>query len=135
MITISDIKNTFDRDFVFSENLPDVRDNDILRAIDECYAVLNTGLYPDQDTQDRAAKYLTAHFLTINIDTSDSGGQTRFLQNSRSADGVSESVQIPDWIKGEFEIYASSSYGLKFLLLSKPYLDGAVLTVAGGTQY
>ena len=135
MITIPDFKNFFDRDFQFSENLPDIRDNDILKAIDECYAVLNIGIYPDQDIQDRAAKYLTAHFLTINIDTSDSGGQTRFLQNSRSADGVSESVQIPDWIKGEFEVYASSAYGLKFLLLSKPYLDGAVYSVPGAVGY
>ena len=82
-----------------------------------------------------AEHYLTAHFLTTDVDAADSGGQSRLLQTSRSADGVSESVDIPDWMKqGEFAFYATTYYGQKYLILSKPYLDGAIFSVEGGTM-
>jgi hypothetical protein len=136
-ITADEFKDYFDRgQFTYSEDLPDVRDKDIESAIAEALAVFNGDLYPDSDICKQALYYLTAHFLQSDIEAADSGGQGQFLQNSRSADGISESVNIPEWIlKGELAIYATTYYGLKWLLLSKPYMDGAVYSVPGGTQF
>jgi hypothetical protein len=36
--------------------------------------------------------------------------------------------------QGEFAFYATTYYGQKWLILSKPYLDGAVFSVEGGTM-
>jgi len=83
----------------------------------------------------KALLYLTAHFLQNDLDGADSQGQTKLLQTSRSADGISESLSIPDWMnQGEFAFYSNTFYGQKFLIISKPYLDGAVFVVAGATQ-
>ena len=129
-------KAYFDRgQFVYGTEAPDIRDKDVLQALGEANAVFNPDLYPDADIADLALTYLTAHFLATDIDAADSGGQTRLMQNSRSADGVSESVDIPDWMRaGEFAFYATTYYGQKYLIISKPYLDGVVLVVGGGTQ-
>lgn len=131
-------KAYFDRgQFVYGTEAPDIRDKDITQALGEANAVFNPDLYPTETPEiaDLALTYLTAHFLVTDTDAQDSGGQTRLLQNSRSADGVSESVDIPEWMRaGEFAFYATTYYGQKFLIISKPYLDGVVLVIGGGTQ-
>jgi len=133
-VTIESFKTRFSRNFSFGSALPSILDDDITKAIAEKDAVFNFDLYP-LIVITLAEHYLVAHFLTTDIDAADSGGQTRLLQTSRSADGVSESVQIPDWMNiGEFAFYASTYYGQKYLILSKPYLDGVVFTVSGGTN-
>jgi hypothetical protein len=136
-ISATEFKTYFDRgQFSYGAAIPDIRDKDINSAISEALAVFNGDLYPTEDTCKQALYYLTAHFLQSDIDAADSGGQGQFLQNSRSADGISESVNIPEWIlKGELAIYATTYYGLKWLLLSKPYMDGAVYSVQGGTRF
>ena len=137
--TIATFKAMFDRgQFTYSDDLPDVRDSDITEAIAEAESVFNPDVYPTDDDVPgtKAELYLTAHFLQCDLEASDSSGQSKFIQNSRSADGVSESVEIPDWMKqGDFALYASTYYGQKYLLLSRPYLGGAVFAVSGGTQY
>lgn len=133
-VTIESFKTQFSRNFTFGSAVPDVMDDDITKAIAEKDAVFNFDLYPDSVIT-LAEHYLTAHFVTTDIDAADSGGQTRLLQTSRSADGVSESLDLPEWMKaGEFAFYATTYYGQKYLILSKPYLDGMVFTVAGGTN-
>lgn len=135
-ITATEFKAFFDRgQFDYGNTPPDVRDKDIDEAIAEAQAVFNGDLYPDDDTCKQALFYCTAHFLQTDLNMFDGGGQTSFNQTSRSADGISESVKIPDWIQGELEIYATTGYGLKWLMLSKPYMDGAVYSVPGGTSF
>lgn len=136
-VTIASFKTQFSRNFTFGTALPAVLDDDITKAIAEKDAVFNFSLYPTDTPAigTLAEHYLTAHFLTTDIDAADSGGQTRLLQTSRSANGVSESLDIPDWMRaGEFAFYSSTYYGQKYLILSKPYLDGAVFSVEGGTN-
>lgn len=139
-ITASDFKTQFDRgQWVYGSTPPDVRDKDIDEAIAEAETVFNHALYPldssNQPTiEKKALLYLTAHFLQNDLDGFDSQGQTKLLQTSRSADGISESLSIPEWMnQGEFAFYANTSYGQKYLIMSKPYLDGAVFVVAGAT--
>ena len=118
-ITATEFKTFFDRgQFTYSANLPDVRDKDIDEAIAECEAVFNHDLYPDATKEKQALYYCTAHFLQTDLNMFESGGQSTFNQTSRSADGISESVKIPDWISGELEIYATTGYGLKWLMLT-----------------
>ena len=136
-VTLASFKTQFARNFTFGAAVPDIMDADITNAIAEKDAVFNFSLYPTDKPEvgTLAEHYLTAHFLATDVDAADSGGQVRLLQTSRSADGVSESVDIPDWMKaGEFAFYATTYYGQIYLILSKPYLDGAVFSVEGGTQ-
>jgi hypothetical protein len=137
--TITTFKAFFDRgQFTYGDDTTCARDSDISEAISEAEAVFNPDLYP-VDTPDigtKAEMYLTAHFLQCDIEACDSGGQAKNQQVSRSADGVSESVNIPDWMKqGDFALYSTTYYGQKYLLLSRPYLGGAVFVVGGATQY
>lgn len=135
-ITVAGFKTFFDRgEFTYGATLPAIRDSDIQKAINEAAAVLNQDLYPEQSICEQANYYLTAHFLTLDIDAAASNGQSSFNQTSRSADGISESLQIPQWMtEGEYGFYATTYYGQKFIMLSKPYLDGVVLTVQGSTR-
>ena len=136
-ITATEFKTFFDRgQFAYGTTIPAIRDKDIDQAIAEAEAVFNHDLYPTEDVETQALLYLTAHFLQLDTDAADSGGQASFVQTSRSADGISESVQVPEWMnQGEFAFYANTYYGQKFLMLSKPYIDGAVFSVPGGTQF
>jgi hypothetical protein len=134
--TVQTFKTKFARgQFPYGTVLPDILDQDITDAIAEAEAVFNPGLYPEDHPEigTLCELYLTAYFLFADCDAADSGGQSRGLQTSRSADGVSESIQIPDWVTGELTIYWSNYYGQQWLLFSKPYLDGAVYAIGGAT--
>ena len=139
-ITVDEFKNYFDRgQFLFGSSspyvYPEVRDSDIAIAIAEANATFNGDLFPDDATCKQALQYLTAHFAQKDLDAVASQGQSTFNQSSRSADGISESLSIPEWMnEGEFSFYSTTYYGQKYLMLVKPYLDGAVFFVKGGTQ-
>lgn len=136
MVTLASFKAKFARNFTFGDSAPDIMDADITNAIAEKDAVFNFSLYPSDHPEigTLAEHYLTAHFLQSDVNAADSGGQPTALQNSRSADGVSESLHIPEWVMGELVFYWSTYYGQKWLILTKPYLDGAVFVVSGGTN-
>ena len=136
-VTVASFKSLFSRgQFDYGATVPDVRDEDITAALAEASAVFNPSIYPTDKPEiaDLAFSYLAAHFLQSDIEAADGQGQARFIQNSRSVDGVSESLDIPDWMKaGEFAFYCTTYYGQKWLMLTKPYLDGAVFVIEGGT--
>lgn len=135
-ITVTDFKTYFDKgQFSYGTEITDIRDKDIIAAISEAEAVFNHDLYPAEDVETIALLYLTAHFLQLDSEAVDSGGQAKYNQNSRSADGISESLAVPEWMQeGEFAMYTTTWYGQKYLMLSKPYMDGAVYSVSGGTH-
>ena len=139
-ITATEFKAYFNRgQFTYGSTIPyaypEVRDQDIDSAIAEAEALFNGGLFPDDATCKQALYYLTAHFVQQDLDAVVSNGQSKYNQSSRSADGISESLSIPEWMnEGEFAFYATTYYGQKYLILVKPFLDGAVFAVAGATQ-
>lgn len=135
-IDATQFKNYFDRgDFTYGTDLPDIRDSDIDKAIAEMEATVNQDIYPTEATCQQAKLYLTAHFLFRDTDASTSRGQSSFNQTSRSADGISEGVQIPTWMnEGEFGFYTNTYYGQKWAMLTKPYIDGAVYSIMGATR-
>lgn len=134
-VTVASFKDYFDRgQFTYGADLPSIRDKDITQALAEATAVINLSLYPDDATADLALLYLTAHFLQTDTDAADSGGAANFPQTSRSADGLSESVEVPAWMKdGIFSVYASTYYGVKYSTMTYPYIGGAVFVVGGRT--
>lgn len=139
-LTFAEFKEFFDRgQFLYGATVPyaypEVRDFDIAKAIEEAQAVFNPGLFPDEATCKFALSYLAAHFVQLDLNVVVSNGQAIFNQSSRSADGISESLSIPEWMnEGEFAFYATTYYGQKYLILVKQHLDGAVFSVSGGTR-
>lgn len=135
-ITAADFKSYFDRgQFDYGDTLPEIRDADITRAIAEMEAVVNQDIYPTEDICTLAKLYLSAHFLSLDTEAGESGGVPSYQQTSRSADGISEAVNIPPWMmEGEFSFYTTTYWGQKWAMLTKPYIDGAVFSVPGATQ-
>lgn len=136
MITAATFKDFFDRgQFTYGPTPPAIRDKDIEAAITEAAAVFPSGIFPTTEAENQALNYLTAHFLALDTEASNSGGAAVYQQVSRSADGISESVQIPDWMKnGEFSFYGTTYYGQKYLMLVSPYLGGVVMVAGGATR-
>ena len=134
-ITAADFKAYFSRgQFAYGTTLPAVLDADITQAIAEASGVWNYGLYPNDTVAAQALEYLSAHFLQGLLDATDSQGQAEGIQSARSAGGISESLAVAPWmLEGEFALYATTFYGRRWLTLSKPYADGAVFSVGGGT--
>lgn len=135
-MTVQEFKAQFDRDqFSFGTVVPDIRDSDIAKALTEAEAVFNGDIYPTEAICKLALSYLTAHFLQLDAGAGETNGQAVYNQTSRSVGSVSESVQVPDWMQeGEFAFYSTTYYGQKWLILSRPYLVGAVYSVPGATQ-
>ena len=135
-VTTASFKTYFSRgQFSYSETLPVVRDQDIQNAITEATCFYNAELYPDEAKADLALTYLTAYFLENDIGASVNGAQAPLLQQSRGADGINESLHVPESIKTtEMAFLLGNYYGMKFVQLSLPYLGGAVYSVPGATQ-
>ena len=131
-------KDYFDRNqFAYGDDYPAVRDKDIIAAQAEAEAIFNAALYPDDKTRDMAFLYLTAHFLACDLDAAESGGLggVGFAQTSRSADGISESIQVPDWIAKDptLSILAGTYFGRKYLTIALRYADEVIGVVGGAT--
>jgi len=114
-----------------------VRDRDITAAMHEAGAIFNPALYPNDEIRDMAFLYLTAHFLSCDLDAADSGGLggVGFAQTSRSADGLSESIQIPEYILSDptLSMLAGTYWGRKYLIIAMQYAVDVVTVVGGHT--
>lgn len=136
--TVAEFKTFFSRDFPYGATPDTVTDDDIQRAIDEAVAFVNEGLFCSQESYTTAVLYLSAHNLVTNLRLSSQGinsGQFAWLQNSRAAGSVSESLAIPDRIMAnpEYAMLTTTGYGGKFLMMVIPGLSGQIFTVCGRT--
>lgn len=134
--TVEGFKSQFDRgQFDFGTSTDQIRDKDINQAFSETDAIFNPNIYPDESASDLAYYYLAAHFVQLDLEAIESEGQPVLLQNSRSADGISESLNIPkEMMNGDFAQYATTWYGQKWFMLTLPYLGGSVHSVGGATR-
>ena len=132
-MTAPEFRDFFDRgQFDYGATPPQVRTKDIDQAIAQASATYNEALYPTDEIRESALAYLSAHFLQEALDGFAASGM---LQSSRGADGLNESFAVPEWLKeSELGIYATTPYGRRWLLLTAPYLNGAVYAVKGTTQ-
>ncbi len=135
-LDVSTFKEHFDHgQFIYGDTPPLTRDKDIVSAVTEMQVVFNPSLYPDETSANLAKLYLTAHFLTLDLEASESKGQPVYNQTSRSANGVSESLSIPDWMtQGSFALFSTTYYGQKWLALTRPFFGTYIGCVRGGTQ-
>ena len=139
-ITVTEFKDLFDRgQFTYDETTPpvggNVRDKDIQEAIEEAECVFNGDIYEDETCCKKALSYLTAHFLKLDVDAALGKGNAKYNRTSRSADGISEGLQLPPWVyEDEFlSMFTTTFYGQKWIMLSLPYMGGVVLSVKGAT--
>jgi hypothetical protein len=136
-VTVAAFKSYFDRgQFSFGNTAPQIRDKDIEQAFGEAMPLFNENIYPDDNTKALAYLYLAAHFVASDADAAETGGMASAgVQTSRSADGVSESLQIPDWIIGDpmFSQLCTTYFGRKYVLIASQYVVGVVSVVGGAT--
>lgn len=147
-ITIADFKTRFYRDFTYASvpnaatpTIPDqnfVQDADITNAFTDAKAMLNQGLFGDDDTIRAAYLYLSAHCLCLIIRQSQEGIDSPGILpvQSRGVGSVNESYQIPDAYRDSpiLAQYTQTSYGLKYLNMAQPAMVGNMAGVFGGTH-
>ncbi len=141
-ITVEEFKTQFDRgEFTYGDTVPKVRDKDITDALKNASNLFNQDLYPrpsesyPNDVGKQALLYLTAHELKKMLNEVSDQGQPQYNQNSRSVGSISESLTIPEWMnESVFAYFTTTAYGIRYLILSKPFMDGAAYSISGATQ-
>lgn len=127
--TIADWKQIPDNNFVLDE--------DINKAITEASVNFNEGLFSDDDQKKTTFLYLVAHYLVVDLTAAKNAGQsgTSGVLTSRSVGNVSESYTIPKWITDNpiLSLYATTSYGIKYVSLIRPGLVGNIGIAQGAT--
>lgn len=136
--TIAEFKAFFVRDFPYGSD-PDqnVIDGDLDRASLQASFNINPSIFETQTEYTLAFNLLMAHYLVMNLRTSSQGlsGKFEWLTASKSVGSVSISEAIPQKILDNplFSVYASTGYGVQYLLMVYPRALGAVYTISGGT--
>ena len=134
-----DFKNYFVRDFPYGiDSAKNILDQDIINALSDAKANLNTGLCGTQEVYTLFYLLLAAHFLVLSIQASSQGisGSFEWPASSKSVGSVSEGLSIPQRIldNPEFSYYTKTPYGAKYLMMVLPQLSGQIYAVYGGTQ-
>lgn len=139
--TVAEFKAYFFRDFPYATDANDltkVQDQDITNAFLDVDLNLNPEIVTSQEMWTSAYLNLGAHFLVTNLRNSSQGlaGQYGWLQASRGAGSVSESVAIPQKIldNPQLAMLAKTNYGAKYLMLILPQMLGQMFSVCGATQ-
>jgi hypothetical protein len=133
LITVAGFKKKFARYFTFGDEAPAISDYEVEDAIASAEVTYNYNLYPDDATRIIALYWLSAHFLYADINAADNGLAPAYQLISSNVDGVSVSNNIPQWMKeGVFTIYSADYFGQRWLMMTEPYLGGAVSCIQGG---
>lgn len=148
--SVANFKAQFNREFVYGTSLAQIQDNDIQRAINETSLSFNPGLWDSSplgntSEQNIAYLYLSAHYLTLNIQgaggltsvnrgrgVKSSGGGTI---NNKSIGSVSIAYAIPDYVQNSAILgqYMRTDFGQKYLALLAPRIVGNVAVVSGAS--
>lgn len=107
------------------------RDEDIENAMAEASVNFNESLFDDEQAK-LIFLYLTAYYLTYDLQNATGTVQTGVI-TSKSVGSVSESYGIPTSFLNNpmYSLYAKNGYGLKYLSLIIPYLQGNLLFYKG----
>lgn len=149
-VTVDDFKTWFSRDFLYETPVGSVipkpgcpnnyvRDTDIEKAFLEAQQVFNASLFSTDDSLKIPYLYLSAHYLVNDLQTSAQGlASTPYsMVNSRTVGNVSESYEIPEWMKKDpiLSAFATTRYGQKYISIVKPLLIGNVAIAYGWTTF
>lgn len=137
--SVAQFQDFFDRDFPFGTDIDtSVRDKDILKGFQECNNQIKVKLPWSQASYTVAYMNFSAHFMCENMLNSSQGlnGQYRWLNQSVSVGGVSESVGIPPHIleNPTFAGWSKTTYGSKYLRMVWPLLIGPMGSAHGMTK-
>jgi len=138
--TVADFKAWFTTDFPYGTSTATVRkvsDADIQAQLDYAGRWFPSDLLPGQGLYTDAYLYLTAHFLALRMQESAVGafGQAVGIQTSKSVGNVSESFELPDFIKRNplLSAFCQTRYGYRYVQMIAPYLIGNVSLQEGLT--
>ena len=141
-ITIDDFKTYFVRDFRYASNTPgvaadSVMDADITKSFAEALVNFNDGLFATDSARKMAFLQLAAHFLTTDLQAAaqGSGSTSLFPVVSRTAGPLSETYNVPLWLQHDpvLSAYATTRYGIKYVMIVKPLLVGGIMVIKGDT--
>ena len=115
-----------------------ITDDQISEAFNEAQINFNPELFGCQDI-DNVFYYLAAHYLVIDLNIMQTPFATGFLGllQSKSVGSVSASFGLPQWVMSDpnLGLYAQTQFGLKYLSLLLPYLNGQLFIVQGKTTF
>lgn len=114
-----------------------VLDQDINKALNRTFLMLNESLCSTQEFYDEVYLLLSAHNMVMNLRNASQGvaSQPEWLRTGKAAGSVSESQQIPQRISDnpELAMLQRTGYGQEYLELILPLLTGAMFWVPGRT--
>lgn len=104
-----------------------VWDEDIEKSYVEAKATAFTGI-SDANALKQAFLYLSAHYLVGDINAGGLQSIPNGMVQSKAVGNVSVGYFIPDWAKKEsYSFYTTTYYGMKYLILTRPYRIGNVI--------
>ena len=124
-------------EFIEEEYNDYINDDDIKKALEQARISFNSNIWGNnEDLLKVAFLLLTAHYLICDLNMSNGGGSS-FFMTSKSVDGVSASYGIPQSILNNinYSYLAKTEFGLKYLQLLAPRLNGYIKTVIGTTSF
>lgn len=124
-------------EFIEEEYTDYINDDDIKKALEQARISFNSNIWgSNEDLLKVAFLLLTAHYLICDLNMSNGGGSS-FFMTSKSVDGVSASYGIPQSILNNinYSYLAKTEFGLKYLQLLAPRLNGYIKTVIGTTSF
>lgn len=114
-----------------------INDNDIEKAMEQARISFNLNIWgQEEDLIKVAFLLLSAHYLICDLNMSNGGGSS-FFMTSKSVDGVSASYGIPQSILNNisYSYLAKTEFGLKYLQLLAPRLNGYIKIIGGTTSF
>ena len=116
-----------------------ITDDQISEAFMEAQTNFNPELFEGCGTVNNVFYYLAAHYLVIDLNIMNAPFATGYmgLLQSKSVGSVSASFGVPQWVLSDpnLGLYAQTQFGLKYLSLLLPYLNGQLFLVQGKTTY
>ena len=92
-------------------------------------------LFSEEDAQNEALLLLTAHKLALSLRETGGNSTGAFTGSSKTVGSVSESYSVPDWVNKSpiYSVYATTQYGLDYIVFVHPYTIGTAFVVGGAT--
>lgn len=116
-----------------------ISDEQISEAFVEAQINFNPELFGNCNNIYTVFYYLAAHYLVIDLNIMQAPFATGFLGllQSKSVGSVSASFGVPQWVMSDpnLGLYAQTQFGLKYLSLLLPYLNGQFFIVQGKTTF
>lgn len=116
-----------------------ITEEQISEAFAEAQINFNPELFEECNYIHTAFYYLAGHYLVIDLNIMNAPFATGFmgLLQSKSVGSVSASFGVPSWVLSDpnLGLYAQTQFGLKYLSLLLPLLNGQLFLVQGKTTY